>query len=106
MALSSDPWSNDTGPNALRPQFESSPAVLAFQGFLGRSVRIEVSDARVLRGVFRCVDHEGNMVVSQCHEFRKVPDAPVETRFFNLVIVPGVHIRKLEVEMPAGSGES
>ncbi|SPO02332.1 uncharacterized protein DNG_05005 [Cephalotrichum gorgonifer] len=102
---------------------------------LNKSLRITSTDGRVFWGQFKCIDPDRNIVLAQTYEYRHPsPQKRLEaaqkagagadkvsmgmtSRFLGLVVVPGEHIVKIEVEefasqmrkapaAPGGSGVS
>ncbi|KAL6863058.1 hypothetical protein ACO1O0_003302 [Amphichorda felina] len=86
---------------------------------LNKYMRIFTTDGRMFRGAFKCTDPDTNVVLSQTYEYRQpsarqradaAVDAAVEkatggsvtldmtSRYLGLVVVPGHHIVKMEVE--------
>ncbi|KAG9256034.1 uncharacterized protein F5Z01DRAFT_650871 [Emericellopsis atlantica] len=93
---------------------DSSEARHYLQGLLNKDLRIHTTDGRMFRGTFMCTDPDTNVVISRTHEYRQ-PSASqraaaaqnstgtsvtldMTSRFLGLVVVPGEHIVKMEVE--------
>ncbi|CAG8740884.1 32679_t:CDS:2, partial [Racocetra persica] len=55
--------------------------------------KITASDGRVFLGTFMCIDKYKNIILSQTEEFRSD-----EKRFVGLVMIPGKHLVKAEIE--------
>jgi small nuclear ribonucleoprotein (snRNP)-like protein len=83
-------------------------------GFLNENLRIMTTDGRMFRGAFKCTDPDQNVVLAQTYEYRQ-PSAQqraeaagktaggtvtldMTSRYLGLVVVPGQHIVKMEVE--------
>ncbi|KAL2107172.1 hypothetical protein VUR80DRAFT_5588 [Thermomyces stellatus] len=82
---------------------------------LNKYLRVTVTDGRLFWGLFKCIDPDRNIVLAQTYEYRhpsprkrleaaqKVGDASEVTmsmtsRYLGLVVVPGAHVIKVEVE--------
>ncbi|CAB4375089.1 hypothetical protein RhiirA5_356908 [Rhizophagus irregularis] len=70
-----------------------TPKIRQLRSYLNLRTRITASDNRVFNGIFMCIDKYKNIILSQTEEFR---DA--EKRFVGLVMIPGKHIIKAEIE--------
>lgn len=82
---------------------------------LNRNLRITTSDGRMFWGQFKCTDPDRNIVLSHTYEYRQ-PSAQQRakeaektgasgsvtmdliSRYLGLVVVPGQHINKIELE--------
>ncbi|KAF9888316.1 hypothetical protein FE257_008748 [Aspergillus nanangensis] len=99
-------------------------AVQYLESMIGQTLRIHATDTRIFVGNFKCTDAARNIILGQTYEYRfptpsAVHDAAVETekqesessrvaspnlkvnmtsRFIGLVVVPGQHITKIELE--------
>ncbi|KAF5302373.1 hypothetical protein FQA39_LY10412 [Lamprigera yunnana] len=78
-----------------------SPEVAQLRKWLNKTLKIEMSDGRVLIGVFLCTDRDANIILGSCSEY--LPDdlnleqpstsnSVEEPRMLGLVMVPGKHI--------------
>ncbi|KAG5945857.1 hypothetical protein E4U59_005055 [Claviceps monticola] len=94
---------------------------------LDKNLRVSTTDGRLFRGCFKCTDHDQNIVLSDTFEYRRRSSAPSEkasetssdatlsaeaqsasaaddgsgnmsSRNLGMVIVPGQHIVKMELE--------
>ncbi|KAG6149062.1 hypothetical protein E4U27_006234 [Claviceps purpurea] len=94
---------------------------------LDKNLRISTTDGRLFRGCFKCTDHDQNIVLSDTFEYRRRPSAPSEkapetpsdaalsaetqsapaaddgsgnmsSRYLGMVVVPGQHVVKMELE--------
>ncbi|KAK1755053.1 hypothetical protein QBC47DRAFT_382615 [Echria macrotheca] len=78
---------------------------------INKNVRITTTDSRMFRGSFKCTDSEANIALKHTYEYRHPPPPKPEdvaagttikqdmtSRFLGLVVVPGQHIVKIEVE--------
>ncbi|MCJ1306459.1 hypothetical protein MMC25_000101 [Agyrium rufum] len=96
------------------------------ESLLNKTLRIHTTDARMFIGDFKCTDNECNIILSRTHEYRRPTSkavvkaiiekqesrddrgtehgpadtikADMNSRFMGLVVVPGQHITKIEVE--------
>jgi len=67
------------------------------RSYLGRQFRVEVSDGRVITGLFSCIDNDKNIVLKECIELQsfKIPNCDKiveEHRVLGTVLIPGKHI--------------
>ncbi|KAH0290404.1 hypothetical protein M436DRAFT_71801 [Aureobasidium namibiae CBS 147.97] len=96
----------------------NTEAVEYLHHLLNKTLRIHTSDSRIFVGTMKCTDRELNIILSLTHEYRQpspstIADAAyaqqlsgstenlkvdMVKRFVGLVVVPGKHIRKIEVE--------
>lgn len=85
---------------------------------LGKQLRVHTTDSRMFVGEFKCTDNECNVILSMAYEHRLSLSNPISTtrpkeglvlpedslkgatarRFLGLIVVPGQHITKIEVE--------
>ncbi|PWY98202.1 hypothetical protein BCV70DRAFT_149949, partial [Testicularia cyperi] len=67
---------------------------------LNRTALIQISDGRALRGTFVCVDSGVNVILANTDELRFTDNSgkPTTTRNVGMVMIPGEHIVKVEVE--------
>ncbi|RIA93293.1 hypothetical protein C1645_762727 [Glomus cerebriforme] len=70
-----------------------TPKIKQLRSYLNLRTRITASDNRVFIGIFMCIDKYKNIILSQTEEFRGD-----EKRFVGLVMIPGKHIVKAEIE--------
>ena len=95
------------------------------KSLLGRTLHCHVRDGRRFTGEFKCTDGASNVILAKAYEYRMPSTHPaagegeVETgvssmatpmtgmalsRFMGLVVVPGQHITRIEVEGQASDG--
>lgn len=79
-----------------------SPGALQLRKWLNKTLKIEMSDGRVLIGIFLCTDRDANIILGSCSEY--LPEdiksdetcdssnSTEEPRMLGLVMVPGKHI--------------
>lgn len=67
--------------------------VQELRSYLHLKARVTVTDGRMFCGTFTCVDKQKNIILANSDEFRKG-----EKRHVGLVMIPGKHITKAEVE--------
>ncbi|KUL86112.1 hypothetical protein ZTR_07664 [Talaromyces verruculosus] len=99
---------------------DNSVHINYLQSLLGRNLRIHTTDTRMFVGIFKCTDMDRNVILANTFEYRlpsqtAVQAAAAETasspdnatgkfkmdmtsRFIGLVVVPGQHITKIELE--------
>ncbi|KAI1187630.1 hypothetical protein F5B17DRAFT_398671 [Nemania serpens] len=87
------------------------------KSLLNKTLRIHVTDGRMFVGTFKCTDTDRNVVLSLTYEYRqpsqqtlaeaaaaaamtnsKTVKADMTSRYLGLVVIPGQHIVKMEVE--------
>lgn len=72
-----------------------SPGAVQLRAWLNKSLRIKMSDGRVLIGTFLCTDREANVILGSCSEYlpeEEETGSKEEPRMLGLVMVPGKHI--------------
>ncbi|CAG8439185.1 7427_t:CDS:2 [Ambispora leptoticha] len=72
---------------------QDTPKIAKLRSYLNLKARITVSDGRVFNGTFVCIDKYKNIILANTEEFRGV-----EKRYVGLVMVPGKHLIKAEIE--------
>ncbi len=82
-------------------------AIDELTGYLGSFVRIKISDDRVIKGEFQCIDKDKNFILGDAVEYHlKGGDMDTEnvdlhstasTRILGLVMIPGKHVVKCEL---------
>ncbi|KAI9752142.1 MAG: hypothetical protein M4579_005742 [Chaenotheca gracillima] len=93
---------------------DNASAVEYLQSFLDRRLNITTTDGRIFAGQMKCTDNERNVILALTHEYRHPSAAAIRSaalsggvdnvklslssRFLGLVVVPGQHITKIEVE--------
>lgn len=81
---------------------------------LNKNLRITVTDGRMFLGAFKCTDPDENVVLSNAYEYRHPSEHKIRaaaakaggknvkldmtSRYLGLVVLPGQHIVKIEVE--------
>ncbi|KAB8336857.1 hypothetical protein FH972_021165 [Carpinus fangiana] len=101
---------------AMGQELENTRAQDYLSSFLDKNLRIHVSDGRMFVGQMKCTDRESNYVLGNAHEYREPTPKQVKEateravkghtsvildmncRYVGLIVVPGEHIRKIEVE--------
>ncbi|KAI1325737.1 hypothetical protein F5Y16DRAFT_255385 [Xylariaceae sp. FL0255] len=95
----------------------NADAVAYLQSLLNKTLRIHTTDGRMFIGTFKCTDTDRNIVLSLTYEYRQPSQqklaeaaaaaessgaqtvkADMTSRYLGLIVVPGHHIVKLEVE--------
>ncbi|KAI8626773.1 hypothetical protein F5Y19DRAFT_478263 [Xylariaceae sp. FL1651] len=98
------------------------PAVKAeaeayLKSLLNKTLRVHATDGRIFVGTFKCTDTDRNVVLSLTYEYRQPSQqklaeaaaaaagtnsqtvkADMTSRYLGLVVIPGEHIVKMEVE--------
>lgn len=83
-----------------------SPGAVRLRSWLNKTFRVEMSDGRVLVGVFLCTDRDANIILGSCSEYlpeeasacNSTSTANEEPRMLGLVMVPGKHIVSLCID--------
>ena len=76
-----------------------SPGRSKLRQWLNKNMRIELSDGRVLVGIFLCTDKKANVILGSCAE--RMSDQAEdcnEPRVLGLAMVPGKHIVSIKVD--------
>ncbi|KAK4111887.1 hypothetical protein N656DRAFT_681529, partial [Canariomyces notabilis] len=88
------------------------------QSILNKNLRVTTTDTRMFWGTFKCTDSESNLVLQHTYEYRHPTPQQVSaaaaaagtdpstgkvkmdmtSRYLGLVVVPGRHIVRIEVE--------
>ncbi len=78
----------------------SSPGRALLRTWLNKSMRIVLSDGRVLAGIFLCTDQDSNVILGSCTECLSEAEErePVDPRILGLAMVPGRHIVSIKVD--------
>ncbi|KAJ8922530.1 hypothetical protein NQ315_007560 [Exocentrus adspersus] len=73
-----------------------APGAVKLRSLLNKTFRIEMTDGRILIGVFLCTDRDANIILGSCSEYlpaeSKAKTLNEEPRMLGLVMVPGKHI--------------
>ncbi|KAK7914262.1 N-alpha-acetyltransferase 38-B- NatC auxiliary subunit [Apiospora marii] len=93
---------------------ESSEAETYLNSLINKTLRVYATDSRMFVGTFKCTDANRNVVLALTHEYRQPSQkqlaeaaansssgtvkAEMTSRYLGLVVVPGEHIVKMEVE--------
>lgn len=77
-----------------------SPLRLRLESWLNKNMKIEMTDGRVLIGIFLCTDRDRNVILGSCSEYLKPEDGETveEPRVLGLAMVPGHHIVSIQVD--------
>ncbi|RSL64086.1 hypothetical protein CEP54_004851 [Fusarium duplospermum] len=95
-------------------EMDSEQAREYLSGILNKNLRVYTTDGRLFWGALKCTDPDRNIVLAHTYEYRQpssrqraeaAEEAGGETikldmgsRYLGLVVVPGHHIVKMEVE--------
>ncbi|KAI1650040.1 uncharacterized protein F4817DRAFT_329547 [Daldinia loculata] len=101
----------------MENDMEPAEAETFLKSLLNKNLRIYTTDGRIFIGNFKCTDTHSNIVLSLTYEYRepsqqKLAEAKASSsapgadkvaldmtsRYLGLVVVPGEHIVKMEVE--------
>ncbi|KAJ4271548.1 hypothetical protein NW762_000252 [Fusarium torreyae] len=81
---------------------------------LNKNIRVYTSDGRLFWGALKCTDPDKNIVLAHTYEYRQpsskerekaagkadgnIVKVDMTSRYLGLVVIPGHHIAKIEVE--------
>ncbi|KAJ5808707.1 hypothetical protein N7474_009976 [Penicillium riverlandense] len=104
---------------------DDDQSIQFLEGLLGRALRVHTTDSRMFVGIFKCTDAERNIILASTYEYRFPTPSTVQaaastsqgtwdeepakpssssvkvnmtSRLIGLVVVPGRHITKIEME--------
>jgi len=83
---------------------DSRPGVTLLRSWVNKSMKVEMSDGRVIVGIFLCTDRSGNVIIGSCNEYTSDPDltgSDEEGRILGLAMVPGHHVTRIWVDQDA-----
>ncbi|OXU31676.1 hypothetical protein TSAR_000717 [Trichomalopsis sarcophagae] len=66
------------------------------RSWLNRTLRIKMTDGRILTGAFLCTDRDANVILGLCSEYLSENS---EARALGLVMVPGRHIVTIHLDV-------
>lgn len=100
-----------------KPQTDDLDGAEYLSSLLSRTLHIRISDRRLFVGQMRCTDKDRNIILGNCYEYREPSEASLSraatgkardgsqkiqavmtSRFVGLVVIPGEHIIKIELE--------
>lgn len=101
---------------------EHDEATEYLSSMLGKQLRIYTTDTRMFVGDFKCTDNECNVILGQSFEHRLPRASALDTasaslsgssvkmdmtsRYLGLIVIPGQHITKIEIEENRKSNQS
>lgn len=74
---------------------ETNPSRKKLKSWLNNTIRIKMSDGRILIGMFVCTDADANVILGLTSEFTENGG---EERVLGLVMVPGRYIVSIEID--------
>jgi len=79
---------------------EKSDGRKKLESWLNKSMKIKMTDGRILIGVFVCTDKDRNVILGSCQEYLHQPGSgqKEEPRVLGLAMVPGHHILTIEID--------
>ncbi|XP_056637863.1 N-alpha-acetyltransferase 38-B, NatC auxiliary subunit [Diorhabda sublineata] len=81
---------------------EEPSGVSLLRSWLNKSFKVEMTDGRVLVGIFLCTDRDANIILGSCSEYlpseHKSKTINEEPRMLGLVMIPGKHIVSLHID--------
>lgn len=86
--------------NSTTVEKEISPLRQRLRSWLNKNMRIEMTDGRILYGIFLCTDRDRNVILGSCAEYLQTEsdESFEEPRVLGLAMVPGHHIVSIEVD--------
>ncbi|KFY04901.1 hypothetical protein V491_09238 [Pseudogymnoascus sp. VKM F-3775] len=88
-------------------------------GLLNKSLRVTTTDQRMFLGEFKCTDSDRNIILAHTYEYRLPSESSLPqtggagsvtlemtSRYLGLVVLPGEHITKIELEQFASQMKS
>lgn len=95
-------------PVRMSTEAETRPGVTLLRSWINKSMKVEMSDGRVIIGIFLCTDRSGNVIIGSCNEYTSDPDKGVEEegRILGLAMVPGHHITRMWVDQDSSVTEA
>lgn len=79
-----------------------SPGAVKLRSWLNKTFRVEMTDGRILTGVFLCTDRDANIILGSCSEYLpadgKIKSPNEEPRMLGLVMIPGKHIVNIHID--------
>ncbi|CDR87252.1 uncharacterized protein SPSC_00378 [Sporisorium scitamineum] len=84
------------------PSSPSTAAAATIEAnFVGRTSIVHIPDGRAFCGTFVCVDSGKNIILANTDETRLTPEGRTSTRNVGMVMIPGDHVIKVEVQQDA-----
>ncbi|XP_065215127.1 N-alpha-acetyltransferase 38, NatC auxiliary subunit [Planococcus citri] len=73
---------------------------MQLMSWINKSMKIEMTDGRILIGTFVCTDKDANVILSSCSELFNTEKTGIseEPRMLGLVMIPGRHIISIHLE--------
>lgn len=76
-----------------------SAGAVKLRSWLNKTFKVEMSDGRILIGVFLCTDRDANVILGSCSEYLSADEVGSgEPRILGLVMIPGKHIVSLQLD--------
>nr|XP_023012250.1 uncharacterized protein LOC111502406 [Leptinotarsa decemlineata] len=78
-----------------------SAGACKLRSWLNKSFRVEMTDGRILIGIFLCTDRDGNIILGSCSEYLPIEKGKVlneEPRMLGLVMIPGKHVVSIKID--------
>lgn len=80
-----------------------SSGAVQLRSWLNKTFRVEMTDGRVLTGVFLCTDRDANIILGSCSEYLPIDEKTTmlneEPRMLGLVMIPGKHIVSIHIDI-------
>lgn len=79
-----------------------TPGAVQLRSWLNKTFRVEMTDGRVLMGIFLCTDRDANIILGSCSEYLPIDEKSKmvneEPRMLGLVMIPGKHIVTIHID--------
>ena len=75
----------------VNPKYPDTEGRRKLRSWLNKTMRIEMTDGRILIGLFVCSDSQQNVILADCHEYLDHQEKD-EPRSLGLAMIPGHHI--------------
>ncbi|KAH8289515.1 hypothetical protein KR054_006669, partial [Drosophila jambulina] len=71
------------------------------QEWLGRPMRLKITDGRILVGFFACTDRDVNILLTKCRSYRDKEGQ--DSQFMGTVLVASKHIVSICIDQPSNN---
>lgn len=82
----------DNMPGANETAQITSDALAKLRSWLGKILKIVITDKRIIVGGFVCTDRDGNVILENSWEYGQAIGGNEEPRIIGLALIPGHHI--------------
>ena len=67
------------------------------RSWLGQTLKIVITDGRIIVGTFVCTDRDGNVILENSREYSNTMEDNNEPRLLCLALVPGRHAKSISL---------